>query len=77
MGASLKHGSDDSDFVWECKTSRGLVFQVKPHGTVEQREEYYSKRNTYIGKLLQLSFYEYTKDKIPFHITEVTVRDYE
>lgn len=76
-GTSLKSGSNIEDFVWTCITKEGLYFEVKPHGTVEQRKEQYLNGDAYLGKKLQLDFYEYTKDKIPFHVTSVTIRDYE
>lgn len=72
-----KDDAPDEDFVWKCETPEGLHFEVKPHGTVAERINQYENRNDYIGKNLQLEFHEYTKDKIPFHITSVTVRDYE
>jgi len=77
IGTSLKDGHPPEDFVWKCETYKGNIFEVKPHGTVDARIELYRKRTTHIGNLLQLSFHEYTNDGIPFHITEVTLRNYE
>lgn len=77
IGVSLKDDRPAHDFVWVCKTPKGLNFEVKPHGTEKERTSYYNNYEEYIGKSLQLSFFEYTKDKIPFHITSVTIRDYE
>jgi DNA ligase-1 len=65
------------DFVFVCKVSNGKQFEVKPHGTIQYRKNLYNDRENLVGKKLQLDFHEYTKDGIPFHITSVTIRDYE
>lgn len=77
IGTKLPESGIISDFVWLCETDDEKVFEVKPHGTVAQRQDYYENSDLYILKYLQLEFFDYTKDGIPFHITSVTVRDYE
>jgi ATP-dependent DNA ligase len=78
IGVNLKDKSKPEDFVWVCIVPENKVkFEVKPHGTEASRADMYQNFGKYIGKKLQLSFHELTKDKIPFHITEVIVRDYE
>jgi DNA ligase-1 len=63
--------------VFVCVTKDNKPFKVNSQGTLEQRKEFLSNKRNYLGKLLQLKFYEYTNEKIPFHIKEVVVRDYE
>lgn len=77
IGYTIPDSQILEDFVYKCVTPEGKEFEVKPHGTIEERLKVINNIDSYIGKKLQLSFYEYTKDKIPFHITEVTIRDYE
>lgn len=77
VGYHLKSEHPAEDFVWKCAIANGNTFEVKPHGTIEERVELYNNADDYIGKYLQLDFFEYTNDNIPFHITSVTVRDYE
>lgn len=63
--------------VFVCQAKNGLRFKVNSQGTEAERKEFLANSANYIGKKLQLKFYEYTKDGIPFHIKEVVVRDYE
>lgn len=63
--------------IFVCTTEQGLRFNVTPNGTEEQKREYLSNKQKYIGKQITVVFHEYTKDNKPFHITDVTLRDYE
>ena len=72
VGATRKEGAPAKDFVWDCITADGKRFQVKPHGTESTRETMWSLRSNYIGKRVKLEFFEYTKEGIPFHITDVS-----
>jgi ATP-dependent DNA ligase len=76
-GVNKKDNSNDEDFVWVCKTNRNKSFEVRPHGTIAERLFWFKNSHLYIGKKLQLEFFEYTKDLIPFHITSVVIRNYE
>lgn len=60
-----------------CRTKEGKVFKVNPDANHEERRQMLRNKEKYIGKLVQLKFYEFTKDNIPFHIKECVVRDYE
>jgi DNA ligase-1 len=77
VGHTIKDNSNNEDFVLICETSRGKTFEVKPHGTVEQRLTMLDNIDSLIGLKAQLEFFEYTKDMIPFHITSVVIRNYE
>lgn len=63
--------------IFVCVTKEGEQFKVNPDASHEERKEYLINKQNYIGKKLQLKFYEWTKDKKPFHIKECVVRDYE
>lgn len=77
VSVTTKDELKPEDFVWICENASGKRFEVKPHGTEGERRHYYENYQKYLGKKLQLSFHDWTKDKIPFHITSVTIRDYE
>lgn len=62
---------------FRCITKGGLYFDVNPMGNDDYKRELLSNSSSYIGKDLQCSFYEWTKDLKPFHIIENTIRDYE
>lgn len=54
--------------LWECKTTNGTSFKVRPKGTVEERNEIYNnclKNFIYKGKLLWVEFLELTNKKVP------------
>lgn len=63
--------------LYVCRTDEGKEFKVNPKGTIEFKREELHKRDSLIGKNLTCCFYEYTEDRIPFHIIDNIVRDYE
>lgn len=77
LGVNLKDRSKPENFVWVLQTPEGRVFEATAHGTVPEKILLYNSYEKYIGKKMSLTFVEYTKDKIPSHITEMIIRDYE
>jgi DNA ligase-1 len=62
------HEGDASDkgcVVWDCITPTNKSFAVRPRGTVEQRKQWFSQGNNYVGKMLTVIFQEYSQDGIP------------
>ena len=68
---------DPSRGLFVCITPEGKMFTVTPTMTHEQKQDVMSNPDKYIGKELTVIFYEYTKDKKPFHIRKTILRDYE
>ncbi len=68
---------DPSKGNFVCKTKENKRFNVTPHGTDFYKINLLMNKHNYIGKLLTCSFYEWTADKKPLHITTCTIRDYE
>lgn len=68
---------DPDKGLFVCITEEGKPFTVTPIENHEKRKEIMANPDAYIGKKITLTFYEYTKNGIPFHITETTIRDYE
>jgi len=63
--------------MYQCITPEGEYFDVTATLSNEGKEELMENPYNYIGKLLTIDFYEYTEKKIPFHIINNIVRDYE
>lgn len=62
------HEGDASDkgcVIWDCITLMNKSFAVRPRGTMEQRKQWFSQGNQYIGKKLTVIFQEYSQDGIP------------
>lgn len=58
-------GVEEGLIIYECKTSDGQTFTVRPCGTHTQRSKMFKKGNDYIGKQLTVKFFEYTDGGIP------------
>lgn len=63
--------------MYECITKEGKAFTVTAKGTKSFKKELLFTPLSYIGKNLSVTFYEWTKDMIPFHIVDNSIRDYE
>ncbi len=77
VGFSEATGNDAGTVIWECRTSQGLTFRVRPRGTREARTEQYQNGNDYIGKQLTVRYQELTDDGVPRFPVGITIRDYE
>ena len=77
VGAKTGHGRDAKAVVWMCKTQDGQEFNVRPEGTISQREEQYKNYKKYIGKMLTVRFQNLTSMKVPRFPVGVVIRDYE
>jgi ATP-dependent DNA ligase len=58
-------GNEKGAVVWECITSSGQKFAVRPRGTFESRKELFQTADENIGKWLTVIFQEYSTDGIP------------
>ena len=58
-------GDDKGCIVWECKTPDGKEFSAEPIGTRQYRRKLFKDGKKYIGNLLTVKFFEYTKDGVP------------
>ena len=76
-GAKTGHGRDADAVVWVCKTQDGREFNVRPEGTIVQREEDYKNHKKYIGKMLTVRFQNLTAIGVPRFPVGVVIRDYE
>lgn len=76
-GAKTGHGRDADAVVWVCKTRDGQKFNVRPEGTIIQREKDYKNHKKYIGKMLTVRFQNLTAIGVPRFPVGVVIRDYE
>jgi len=77
VGFSEGSGNDAGTVIWECETSGGLRFNVRPRGTREARMEQFQNGRDYIGQVLTVRYQELTDDGIPRFPVGITIRDYE
>ena len=68
---------DPTQGLYVCTTNEGKRFKVTPKGTEAFKREVLDSRSSIIGKNLTVDFYEWTRDNLPFHVLNNTIRDYE
>lgn len=64
MGAVEGKGDDEGTIIWrvECLKNKELTFLTKPMGTREQRREWYRNRKKYIGKYIEVKYFDMDKN---------------
>lgn len=77
VGGKQGAGLDTGCIIYRCKTKSGLEFDVRPRGTVEERQEMFLNLKNDIGKPLTVRFAEYSEDGVPLQPVGLAVRDYE
>ena len=77
IDATTGHGRDANCVVWVCKTRDGTKFNVRPEGTLEDREYKYTNREQFIGKMLTVRFQNLTNTGVPRFPVGIVIRDYE
>jgi ATP-dependent DNA ligase len=70
-------GHDDGTVIWKCKTKEGKTFDVRPIGTVEERQKLYKNGDHYIGKMLTVTYQNISELGVPRFPVGKTIRDYE
>ena len=60
-----------------CETRNGRVFNVRPKGTVAQRQTWYTNGKSFVGKALTVRFQELTDEGVPRSPVGIAIRDYE
>jgi hypothetical protein len=70
-------GLDSGCVIYKCITKEGETFDVRPRGTVEERQEMYQNLPNDIGKMLTVRFPEYSDKLVPLQPVGIVVRDYE
>jgi DNA ligase-1 len=63
--------------IFTCVNEDGKKFNVRPKGTVQQREKWFNDIETIKGKQLTVRFQERSEDNIPIFPVGIIIRDYE
>ena len=78
-----KKGKDKKLIMWMLETEEGKEFTVRPNETAQKRKQLYDDMTEelfdreYKNQLMTLEYSELTVDKIPCHITNCIIRNYE
>jgi DNA ligase-1 len=70
-------GTEKGLIIFECITSDGSKFRVRPSMSFEERAKMFKKGKIYIGKMLTVKYFEMTDSDIPRFPVGLCVRDYE
>lgn len=80
-GAEKDDGVPVEHFVWVCEVrgpdGKKRKFTVKPMGTREQKQVWWSNRKRYVGQPLTVRFQDKTVDGVPRFPRGHSIRDYE
>jgi len=64
--------------IFICKNDlNDKTFKSVIEGELEERKEYFTNKQKYIGKPLTVEYYERTVDNVPFNAVGIVIRDYE
>jgi DNA ligase-1 len=77
IGGKEGVGTDTGCIIYRCKTKDDLEFDVRPKGTVGERQEMYQDLPNVIGEMLTVRFPELNESGIPSQPIGIVVRDYE
>ena len=70
-------GDAAGTIIFECVTSEGKLFSVRPKGSQEQLAEWWKNREQLKGKKLTVRFQNYSSEGIPIFPVGIALRDYE
>lgn len=65
VGYKEGEGRDKGTIIWNCKTPEGLIFSVRPKGSIEYRKDLYENGDSYIGKPLTVIYQELSENGVP------------
>ena len=77
VGYCEGQGNEIGTVIWECVTDKGQKFRVRPKGTREERQEWFSNGDKYLNEMLTVRFQELTTDGIPRFPVGIAIRSYE
>jgi ATP-dependent DNA ligase len=77
VGFTQGTGGETGCVIWECSTSDGQTFRVRPRGTQEDRKVLFENGSDYVGQQLTVRYQELTDDGVPRFPVGIAIRDYE
>ena len=77
VGWKEGEGRDEGTVIWECKTKEGVLFSVRPRGTLEMRREWFQQAESYLHRALTVVFQEWSEKRVPrFPVGKAIREDY-
>jgi len=75
-------GKEKDAVIWTCITPSGIEFNVRPKGTIKERENVLKEAEKYIGEMITVKFFNLTDDGVPrfpttLHGVTSSIRNYE
>jgi DNA ligase-1 len=67
--------SRDGWAILECRHISGACFRVSAPGNIDEKTEILYNSENYIGRYVNIEFFEYTNDRVPFHPVAKYFRD--
>ena len=77
IGVHEGKGRDIGTPIWECETSAGEIFSVKPEGNLEYKKDLWMNKHKHIGKMLTVKYQNITSRGVPRFPVGLAFRDYE
>jgi DNA ligase-1 len=77
IGGKEGIGKDEGAVTFICLTEEGKPFDCRPRGTYEQRQEWWKKLGSLLGKKLTVRYQTRSDDNIPIFPVGIAIRDYE
>ena len=75
VGYTQAEGRDKGTVIWNCITSDGKEFSVRPRGTMQMRRDWFTNGDKYIGKKLTVIYQELTEEGKPRFPVGKAIRD--
>lgn len=79
VGVEQNKGKQSDQCCFVCETADGARFNVKPIGSDDIRREYFRNYKKYVGQLLTVKFFEWSKSNppVPRFGVGLDIRNYE
>mmetsp|Transcript_65515 Transcript_65515/g.142892 ORF Transcript_65515/g.142892 Transcript_65515/m.142892 type:complete len:483 (-) Transcript_65515:29-1477(-) len=82
VGYGSGEAREEGAVIWHCRTEDGKTFNVRPVGTLTQRQEWFMEAvanfdGAFLGKKLTVKFQDLSTDGVPRFPVGIQIRDYE
>jgi ATP-dependent DNA ligase len=79
IGAHEGKGKSEGQATFICRTKAGDEFNCRPRGEDALREYYWKHKDSFVGKMLTVRYFEWTTgpNPVPRFPVGIAVRDYE
>lgn len=80
VGYTQSAGTEVGGVLWKCAVDgggEGVVFDVRPRGTLVMKRWWYINGKSFIGKMLTVRYQSLSEDGVPRFPVGIAIRDYE